>query len=85
MVTGCPGDRFTHLFHAPLIRDVQLSPVLRRINVYLVRWAMNKYKRLRGRPRRARAWLVAAYRRQPELFEHWRAGMRPDGWTVGAV
>lgn len=63
----------------------ELSPVLRRINAYLVRWAMNKYKRLRGRPRRARAWLVAAYRRQPELFEHWRAGMRPDGWTVGAV
>ena len=63
----------------------ELGPVLRRINVYLVRWAMNKYKRLRGRPRRARAWLVAAYWRQPELFEHWRAGMRPDGWTVGAV
>lgn len=63
----------------------ELGPVLRRINVYLVRWAMNKYKRLRGRPRRARAWLGAAYWRQPELFEHWRAGMRPDGWTVGAV
>jgi RNA-directed DNA polymerase len=63
----------------------QLRPVLRRINVYLVRWAMNKYKRLRGRPPRARAWLLAVYRRQPDLFEHWQAAMRPDGWTVGAV
>jgi RNA-directed DNA polymerase len=62
-----------------------LRPVLRRINVYLVRWAMNKYKRLRGRPRRTRDWLVGVYRRRPALFEHWRAGLRPDGWTVGAV
>ena len=71
-------------YYGRLFRS-ELGPVLRRINVYLVRWAMNKYKRLRSRPRRARAWLVAAYWRQPELFEHWRAGMRPDGWTVGAV
>lgn len=63
----------------------ELKPVLRRINAYLVRWAMNKYKRLRDRPKRAREWLVVVYRRQPDLFVHWRAGMRPDGWTVGAV
>jgi RNA-directed DNA polymerase len=63
----------------------ELSPVLRRINAYLVRWAMGKFRRLRRRPRRARAWLVAVYRRQPDLFEHWRVGMRPDGWTIGAV
>ena len=62
----------------------QLKPVLRRINVYLVRWAMNKYKRLRGSPHRARQWLVGVFRRQPDLFEHWRAGMAPVGWTVGA-
>ena len=63
----------------------ELAPVLRRINTYLVRWAMGKYKRLRGSRRRARAWLVAVARRQPDLFAHWRAGLRPDGWTVGAV
>ena len=62
----------------------QLKPVLRRINAYLVRWAMNKYKRLRGSPHRARQWLVGVFRRQPDLFEHWRAGMAPVGWTVGA-
>jgi RNA-directed DNA polymerase len=62
-----------------------LRPVLRRINAYLVRWAMNKYKRLRGSRHRARQWLVAVHRRQPELFHHWRVGARPEGWTVGAV
>ena len=62
-----------------------LKPVLRRINTYLVRWAMNKYKRLRDRPHRARQWLIAVFRRQPDLFVHWRAGLRPEGWTVGAV
>jgi len=36
----------------------QLRTVLRRINTYLIRWAMNKYKRLRGRRPAARRWLV---------------------------
>jgi len=58
--------------------------VLRRINEYLVRWAMRKYKRLRGHPVRARRWLVGVARRDPNLFAHWRVGVRPDGWTVGA-
>lgn len=62
-----------------------LKPVLRRINAYLLRWAMNKYKRLRDRRPAARRWLVAVHQRQPDLFAHWQAGMRPDGWTVGAV
>jgi hypothetical protein len=70
-------------YYGRFFRSV-LSPVLRRINVYLVRWALNKYKRLRGHPARARAWLVGVYWREPDLFEHWRAGLRPDGWTVGA-
>lgn len=62
-----------------------LTPILRRINAYLLRWAMHKYKRLRGSRHRARHWLVAVHRRQPGLFHHWRVGARPDGWTVGAV
>jgi RNA-directed DNA polymerase len=62
----------------------ELVPVLRRFNAYLVRWAMNKYKRLRNHPERARRWLVGVHRRQPELFYHWQAGLGPSGWTVGA-
>ena len=58
--------------------------VLRRINDRLVRWAMRKYKRLRGHYRRAAAWLAGVARRSPRLFAHWRVGVLPDGWTVGA-
>ena len=58
--------------------------ILRRINDRLVHWAMRKYKRLRGHYRRAASWLVSVARRSPRLFAHWRAGVLPDGWTVGA-
>lgn len=61
-----------------------LFRVLRRINDYLVRWAMRKYKRLRGHRTRAVKWLASVARREPGLFAHWRVGVRPDGWTVGA-
>lgn len=45
---------------------------LDRINEYLMRWAMRKYKRLRRRPQRAWDLLASARKRQPELFPHWR-------------
>ncbi|MGX4694657.1 group II intron maturase-specific domain-containing protein [Streptomyces sp. JNUCC 63] len=62
-----------------------LYPLLRRINDYLVRWACRKYKRLRRREKRARELLAGAARRYPNLFAHWRFGLKPDGWTMGAV
>jgi RNA-directed DNA polymerase len=34
-----------------------LRPVLRQFNHSLTRWAMRKFKRLRGHPRRAQYWL----------------------------
>jgi RNA-directed DNA polymerase len=61
-----------------------LVRLLKRINEYLVRWARWKYKRLRRRPAKARRFLAAVYRRQPDPFAHWRFGARPDGWTMGA-
>jgi RNA-directed DNA polymerase len=61
-----------------------LYPVFRHLNDLLVRWAMRKYKRLRRRPARARRFLAAVARRQPNLFAHWRWGVRPEGWTMGA-
>jgi RNA-directed DNA polymerase len=61
-----------------------LHPILRRINDDLVRWAKNKYKRLRGHPRRAKRWLVRVAKREPKLFAHWRLGVHPAGWTMGA-
>ena len=62
-----------------------LYPLLRRINEHLVRWACRKYKRLRRRERRAKELLARAAQRFPALFAHWRFGLKPDGWTMGAV
>lgn len=62
----------------------KLHFTLKHINKYLVRWAMQKYKRLCGSPRRAWTWLEAVARRVPNLFVHWRFGARPGGRTIGA-
>ena len=61
-----------------------LYPVFRHFNDTLVRWAMRKYKRLRRHQGRARRFIADVSRRQPGLFAHWRWGVRPDGWTMGA-
>ena len=42
-----------------------------RIDRRLMRWALRKYKRLKGRKPRARAWLRGVRQRQPGLFAHW--------------
>jgi RNA-directed DNA polymerase len=54
-----------------------LNPVLRRINRYLVGWARQKYKRHRRHQRRATHWLRCIASREPDLFPHWRFGVRP--------
>jgi len=61
-----------------------LYPVLRRLNRHLMRWACRKYKRLKRRERKAMHWLAEVARRAPRLFVHWRFGLRPDGWAMGA-
>jgi RNA-directed DNA polymerase len=62
----------------------ELVRLLKRINEYLVRWARWKYKRLRRSPAKACRFLAEVYRREPDLFAHWRFGARPDGWTMGS-
>ena len=49
----------------------KLFPLLRRINTYLLRWAAQKYKRLRIHKRR-HAWWTGILDRDPGLFAHWR-------------
>lgn len=49
-----------------------LHPVCKHLDLMLARWAMRKYKHLRGRPRRALRWVNDARKRQPNLFAHWR-------------
>jgi RNA-directed DNA polymerase len=43
-----------------------------RINEHLVRWAMHKFKRFRGKYARAMDWLQKVYQYQPDLFAHWQ-------------
>jgi RNA-directed DNA polymerase len=66
-------------------RDRLFHQPARRMNEYLVRWAKRKYQQLYGNTRRAKRWLVRVARREPKLFAQWRLGVRPDGWTMGAV
>jgi RNA-directed DNA polymerase len=47
-----------------------LAPLLQRINTYLMRWAGNKYTRLRSY-KRFKAWWSGILDRDPELFTHW--------------
>ena len=61
-----------------------LYPLLRRLNRHLTRWACRKYKRLKRRERKAMHWLAEVASRASDLFAHWRFGLRPDGWAMGA-
>ena len=49
----------------------EMHALLRRINTYVMRWAGNKYKRLKGYKRFWR-WWAGVYARQPGLFAQWR-------------
>jgi RNA-directed DNA polymerase len=55
----------------------RLIRVLNRINDYLIRWAMRKYKRLRRSRRQAIQLLAKIARSQPGLFVHWQL-VRPS-------
>jgi hypothetical protein len=48
----------------------ELYSLLRRVNAYLLRWLMNKYKRHRTWKKAVRAWSEVA-KRWPRYFAHW--------------
>jgi len=48
------------------------------LNRILIRWAMRKYRKLKGHRRRAAHWLGRRAGRQPQLFAHWQAGFQPS-------
>jgi len=54
-----------------------LSGLLGYLDRLLVRWACRKYKRFRGHPRRATAWLRRLAGRDPGLFAHWQFVAQP--------
>lgn len=54
-----------------------LSSLLSYLDRLLVRWACRKFKRFRGHPRRAAAWLRRIAGRDPGLFAHWQFVAQP--------
>jgi RNA-directed DNA polymerase len=79
-------DDLAHMFN-PILRGwvnyygqyykSALYATFRVLDRILVRWAMRKYKKLKGHQRRATHWLGRIARRQPRLFVHWQMGVRP--------
>jgi RNA-directed DNA polymerase len=62
---------YGYFYRTELIRTLKL------INQYLMRWAMRKYKRLRGHPTRTARFLAAIAKRDRGLFAHWAWGAQP--------
>lgn len=62
-----------------------LKSIWRNFNEYLVRWVRRKFKRFAKHKRHARAYLAQLASVNPNLFIHWRLGLRPSGSVVGAV
>jgi hypothetical protein len=56
---------------ATLLYRSELYFIARRIDEHLVRWAMQKFKRLRGKPQLAWDRLREEHQRNPRLFAHW--------------
>ncbi|MGH8923551.1 MAG: group II intron maturase-specific domain-containing protein [Acidimicrobiia bacterium] len=63
----------------------ELAFLARRIDEHLVRWAMQKFRRLRPKPWRDWEWLAQLRQRQPNLFAHWKLARLTPGRNVGAV
>lgn len=53
-----------------------LYPVFRHFNKTLVAWAMRKYKRFKCHKTRASIFLEKVCEKEPQLFAHWKIGMK---------
>ncbi|MFC2140305.1 group II intron maturase-specific domain-containing protein [Candidatus Auribacterota bacterium] len=49
-----------------------MAPVLRQIDYKLIKWAIRKFKKFRGKWLRAYEWLMGLMKREPKLFVHWK-------------
>jgi RNA-directed DNA polymerase len=54
-----------------------LKKVLQSLNHAIVRWAYHKYSRFKGSFIRAYHWLIRVHDKNPNLFYHWRYGIKP--------
>jgi len=81
-------------FYNPVIRGwigyygnfyrTQLRPTLKRIDLYVIRWARRKFRRLVHQTKGAREWFDRVRRANPTLFAHWPL-CHGNGRTSGAV
>jgi group II intron reverse transcriptase/maturase len=55
----------------------ELHEAFNPLNLMMAKWAMRKFKRLKGHQRRAGRWLLAIRKREPHLFAHWQMVRRP--------
>lgn len=55
----------------------ELMKLLGYLNLILKKWARQKHKKLHGRKVRASDWLGRLSKREPNLFAHWRIGVKP--------
>ena len=53
-------------------RRSALASIFHHLNKLLIKWAMKKYKKFRGRRWKAIKWLSQIARREPGLFPHWQ-------------
>ncbi len=55
----------------------KLYQSLMPLNLIMAKWAMRKYKKLKGHQRRASRWILKIRRRSPHLFAHWQLACKP--------
>jgi RNA-directed DNA polymerase len=54
-----------------------MYPLFQRLNARLAHWVERKFKRVRRHKTRAIKWLGSMCKQNPNLFAHWRFGVRP--------
>ena len=54
-----------------------LYKLLFRLNLRLTIWVTRKFKRFRNHMRRAKFWLGGICKSNPNMFAHWKFGIKP--------
>lgn len=79
-------EDLAHMFNAKLQGYINyygrfyksaLYPLFQSLNRRLSHWASRKFKKLRRHKRRSEHWLGKVCYQNPNLFAHWRLGVRP--------
>lgn len=55
----------------------ELANVLESINIHLISWIMRKYKKYKGKFKRAKELLKKISDKNNNIFAHWKVGILP--------